>query len=137
MRWGRVIVAAALSEVGVTAVIFVAALAYTAMSGTRLADVGEEVGYYVAAPAALVMTLLAVLWAARGLATGFIRHGVAVGILAVVLTLGFVFGARPEHRLMYAISFALRIVGGYAGGLFAQGMFNARAARSAQLGQSA
>ena len=43
-----------------------------------------------------------------------------VGVTAVVLTFGFVFMAKPEDRLMYVVSFALRILGGCLGGLTAQ-----------------
>ena len=137
MRWGRVAAAALLSEVGVTATILVGGLVYTAMTGAELTAVGEDVGYYVAPTSGLIMTVLAVLWAVRGLTTGFVRHGVAVGLLAVVLTSGFIFGARPEHRVMYVISFALRIVGGYAGGAIAQWRFNARSTRTVPLSRSA
>ena len=137
MRWGRVVAAAFLSEVGVTATILVGALVYTAMTGAGLTAVGEDVGYYVAPTSGLIMTVLAVLWAVRSLSTGFVRHGVAIGLLAVVLTFGFIFGARPEHRVMYVISFALRIVGGYAGGAIAQRRFNARSARMVPFSQSA
>jgi hypothetical protein len=67
-----------------------------------------------------------VLWASRPLTSGFVRHGLLVGVVAVVLTLGFIVGARPEHRVMYVVSFALRIVGGYVGGAIARRRFAAR-----------
>jgi len=53
-----------------------------------------------------------------------------VGLVGVVLTGGFIFTAKPGDRLMYVVSFVLRIVGGYLGGLVAQ---KPAAIREAQL----
>jgi hypothetical protein len=50
----------------------------------------------------------------------FVANGTLVGTVAVVLTLGFFFAAKPEDRLMYGVSFLLRIIGGYLGGVVAQ-----------------
>jgi putative membrane protein (TIGR04086 family) len=61
-----------------------------------------------------------VLWVARKLESRFILHGVLVGVLGVLLTVGFIFGAKPEDRLMYVVSFVLRIAGGYLGGVVAR-----------------
>lgn len=134
IRWARVIAAAVLSEVGVISVLFAAIAGYMAvapaMTDAQYASLGEDVGYYVAPTAGAVMTILAVLWATRRLTSGFILHGVLVGVLSVVLTVGFIFGARPDHRVMYIIAFGLRILGGYAGGVAAQWMFNTRTART-------
>jgi len=63
---------------------------------------------------------LGALWVSRRLTSAFVVNGAMVGVTAVVLTLGFVFMAKPEDRLMYVVSFALRILGGCLGGLTAQ-----------------
>ena len=91
---------------------------------------GEVAGYYVAPPASAVATFLMVLWVARKLESRVVLHGVLVGLVGVLLTGGFVFAAKPEDRLMYVVSFVLRIVGGYLGGLVAQ---KPAAIREAQL----
>jgi hypothetical protein len=124
-NWGRVIAAAILSELGVLAALFASFGAYWLATQTSFdaivnSRLGEDISYYVAPPAGFVMTALAVLWAARPLTSGFIRLGVLIGLVAVLLTFSFIFGARPEHRLMYVVSFVLRIVGGYTGGVIAQ-----------------
>jgi len=80
----------------------------------------ESAGYYAAAPASLVATFLMALWVARKLEAGFVLHGILVGLIGVVLTGGFIFATEPENRLMYGVSFVLRIVGGYLGGVVAQ-----------------
>ena len=91
---------------------------------------GEVAGYYVAPPASAVATFLMVLWVARRVESRFILHGVLVGLVGVVLTGGFIFTAKPGDRLMYVVSFVLRIVGGYVGGLVAQKPAAAREARA-------
>jgi fluoride ion exporter CrcB/FEX len=90
----------------------------------------ESAGYYVAPAASAVATFLMVLWVARKLESRFILHGVLVGLVGVVLTGGFIFTAKPGDRLMYVVSFVLRIVGGYLGGLVTQ---KPAAIREAQL----
>ena len=74
---------------------------------------GEVAGYYVAPPASAVATFAMALWVTRKLQSQFVLHGILVGIVGVALTGGFVFMAKPEDRLMYAVSFVLRIAGGY------------------------
>lgn len=129
-HWKRVVVAAILSEVGVFVVLFasfgVYGLATQTTWETMIDSRGEEISYYIAPTAGFVMTVLAVLWATRPLASDYIRHGLLVGLVAVLLTFWFIFGARPDHRLMYVVSFFLRIAGGYVGGVMAQRRFAAR-----------
>src|SRR5262245_28943324 len=124
IHWTRVIAAAILSEVGVFIALFTSfgvAMLLTGISSDAIFNsTGEDISYYVAPPAAFVMTTLAALWATRPLMSGIVRHGVLIGLVAVLLTFVFIFGARPEHRLMYIVSFCLRIAGGYVGGLIGQ-----------------
>ena len=91
---------------------------------------GELAGYYVAPPASAVATFVMALWVARKLESRFVLHGVLVGLVGVVLTGGFIVMAKSEDRLMYVVSFVLRIAGGYLGGLVAQ---KPTALREAQL----
>jgi hypothetical protein len=122
VRWGRVVVGAVTAEVVVILLILAVSTVFKVP--------GELVGYYVAPPASAVATFLMVLWVARKLESRFILHGVLVGLVGVVLTGGFVVTAKPGDRLMYIVSFVLRIVGGYVGGLVAQ---KPAAIREAQL----
>ena len=112
IRWGRVILAAIAAEVLVVLSLLAA--------GAVFKVPGEVAGYYVAPPASALATFLMVLWVARKLESRFVLHGVLVGLAGVVLTGGFIFTAKREDRLMYIVSFVLRIVGGYVGGLAAQ-----------------
>jgi hypothetical protein len=81
---------------------------------------GERVGYYVAPTAGFVTTLAMAFWAVRGVQSSAITTGVLVGVLSVAITLPFFFAAKPEHRLMYGVAFALRIAAGYVGALLAR-----------------
>ena len=112
IRWGRVILAAIAAEVLVVLSLLAA--------GAVFKVPGEVAGYYVAPPASAAATFLMVLWVARKLESRFVLHGVLVVLAGVVLTGGFIFTAKREDRLMYIVSFVLRIVGGYVGGLAAQ-----------------
>jgi hypothetical protein len=139
IHWGRIVIAAVMSEAGVIAVLLAATAIYPmlvpARAETDFNTLGEEVGYYVAPAAGAVTTFVSVLWVARKLSAGFVAHGLLVGVVSVLLTIGFVFSARPAHRLMYMIAFGLRILAGYAGGLAAQRAFQSKAAGSFPVGR--
>jgi CDP-diglyceride synthetase len=111
-----------------TAVLLAVIATYSSVIAPGLTDaeyqrLGEDVGYYVAPTAGAVTTFLMVLWVGRKLDSRYVA-GVWVGVVSVILTLGFVFTARPEDRLMYGVAFALRIVAGYGGGLVARRQFS-------------
>ena len=112
IRWGRVVLAAVAAEAAVILLI-------VAISTVR-PEFAESAGYYVAPPASAVATFLMTLWVARKLEARFVLHGVLVGVVGVVLTVGFIFAAKPEDRLIYGVSYVLRIIGGYLGGVVAR-----------------
>jgi putative membrane protein (TIGR04086 family) len=126
-----------MSEAGVIAVLFVVIASYTlltpAMTDAQYNALSEEVGYYVAPTAGAVMTFLSALWATRKLTSACLAHGMLVGVASVLLAAGFIVSARPEHRLMYVIAFALRLLAGCMGGVVAQWMSNARVSSSASV----
>jgi len=125
ISWKRVVLGAFLSEVVVVAVIGLIVVVHNILNGpsqstAQSEEFGQLAGYYSAAPTAALATFFFGFWAARKLETNVIANGVMVGVVATVLTAGMIFTAKPEHRLMYIATFALRIVGGYLGGLAAQ-----------------
>jgi hypothetical protein len=132
--WGRVLLAAVLSEVAVITILMAITMTYSFViapgkTDTEYNEFGQLAGYYVAPAAGAVTTFLFVLWVGRKLESNFVLNGVLVGVVNVLLTAGFLATARPEHRLMYVIAFVLRIIAGYFGGLAALKMFNGRQAR--------
>jgi hypothetical protein len=126
IRWKRIVIGAFLSEVAVIGLLSAVMGAQYLMSPHQTAaqyqEFAENAGYDLAAPAAAVATFVFALWAVRPLNSGFVRNGVLLGTIATLLTLGFVFGARPQDRWMYVISYIVRIAAGYCGGLVAQKM---------------
>ena len=112
IRWGRVVLGAVAAEASV--ILLIAAISIA------LPEFRESAGYYVAPPASALATFLMTLWVARKLESGFILHGILVGLIGVVLTGGFIFLAKPEDRVMYGVSYVLRIIGGYLGGVVAR-----------------
>ena len=123
IHWVRVLVAGLLSEVGVIVVLLASIAIYKKFAGATAEpaagtpSLGERIGYYVAPTAGFVTTGLATLWAVRGLDSGIVANAVAVGIVSVAITLPFLLSARREHRLMYGVAFALRLVAAYLVGV--------------------
>jgi hypothetical protein len=125
IRWGRVVLAALLTEVAVIGIIGIAIVAHRlwiAPGETQAQSraFGEIAGYYAGPAGGAVMTFLFVLWVCRPLRSHFVLHGLLVGLAGVLLTVGFIFTAKPEYSFMYAASYALRIAAGYGGGLVAR-----------------
>jgi hypothetical protein len=119
IHWGRVLAGGVLSELGVFVGVFVGIGVSSVLPPAMVAGASHRAEYYAAPAAALVATFLAALWAARKAGSRFIAHGVLVGVAAVLLSVGFIAAAAPEDRLLYVVSFVLRIVGGYGGGIIA------------------
>jgi len=125
IHWLRVLVAGVLSEVGVIVVLLASIQIYKRYVTAAPADgsagtLGERVGYYVAPTAGFVTTGLAALWAVRGLETGIIANALAVGIVSVAITSPFLLSAKPEHRFMYGVAFALRLVAACLAGVISR-----------------
>jgi hypothetical protein len=125
VRWKRVIAAAFCSEIGVMLALFAVMgihrfVVAPGLTANQYAEFAQLAGYYVAAPAAALSTFLCAWYAIRKLKSGVVMNGVLVGLAATVLTLGFIAGARPEDRVMYMVSYAVRIVAGYCAGLVAR-----------------
>src|SRR5262245_30433106 len=118
IHWKRIIPAALLSEIAVIVLLSAVIVTHNMVlvpgrTAAEYDDFAQVAGYYLAPPAAALATFLFAFRAVRRLASGFVGNGVLVGAVATLLTLGFIVGARPEHRLMYIVSYVLRIVAGY------------------------
>ena len=128
IRWKRIVLGAVFSELVVFAVIFIVIVVYQfilapGLTAAEYDKFGQNVaGYYFAPPAGAVGTFIFGIWAARAMRSRAVKAGVLVGMISAVLALPFIFGAKPEHQLMYMISYAGRLVGGYWGGFVVQRM---------------
>ena len=128
IRWARIILAAFLAEVAVILIIGAVIVVHRFWIAPGQTDAeyrafGEVAGYYAGPAGGALMTFLFVLWVGRRLNSDFVLHGVLIGIAGVLLTAGFIIVAKPEHRLMYVISYVLKIAAGYLGGLAARARF--------------
>jgi hypothetical protein len=124
ISWGRIVIAAVASEVAVMAVLMVLVLGYRFLiaPGHPASDYtafNDAAGYYVAPPAAGLAALFGALWVCRTASARFVLNGTLVGLMAVLLTGALVFFAKPEDRLMYGVSYILRVIGGWIGGMIA------------------
>ena len=126
IRWKRIVLGSVFSELVVFAVIFIVIVVYQfilapGLTAAEYDKFGQNVaGYYFAPPAGAVGIFG--IWAARAMRSSAVKAGVLVGMISAVLALPFIFGAKPEHQLMYMISYAGRLVGGYWGGFVVQRM---------------
>ena len=130
--WVRIGLGALMSEVTVVVVLSAIIIAYRIFvaPGRDAAEYqafGERAGYRIAPITGGVAVFFCAICATRTMTTGSIVNGTLVGLASVILTLGFFFAAKPEHRLMYGVAFALRIVTGFLGGVVAQRIYEAGA----------
>ncbi len=106
IHWVRALIGGLLAEVAVIAVVVPLSLA-----------LGQNSMLYTAPVASLVACFLLALWVGRGLDSGFVLHGVLVGVVAVLIYLALT-RARPEP-FAYVVAHVLKILGGAAGGFVA------------------
>jgi hypothetical protein len=106
IHWVRALIGGLLAEVAVFAVVLPISLV-----------LGQRSLLYTAPVASLVACFLLALWVVRGVGSGFVLHGILVGVVATLVYLG-VSRAQPEP-LAYVVAHVLKILGGAAGGLVA------------------
>ena len=126
--WVRIGLGALLSEVTVVVVLsgIIVGYRFLVAPGREAAEYrafGERTGYRAAPTVGAIAVFFCAIWATRSLTSGYLVNGTLVGVASVVLTLGFFFSAKPEHRFMYGVAFALRILTGFLGGVVAQRMY--------------
>jgi len=125
IHWKRVTLAGFLSELSVVLVLSAVILTYrfliaTGRTGAEYAEFAQNAGYYLATPVAAVATFGLSYGATQGLEADFISNGLVIGAIATLLAMPFFFGARPQDRKMYVVSFIIRIAAGWLGGFVAQ-----------------
>jgi hypothetical protein len=105
-HWVRVIIGGFLAEVSVIVLVIPISLLF-----------GQHVLLYVAPAASLLTCFLFAWWVGRRIDSGFVWHGILVGVVATLLYVGLTLG-RPEPW-PYFVAHGLKILGGAAGGLVA------------------
>lgn len=106
IQWIRVLIAGFLAEVSVIAIVI-----------PFFMIAGQQVLLYVAPLASLAMCFVFALWVGRRLESGFVLHGVLVGVVATLLYVALT-RAHPEP-FAYVVAHGLKILGGAGGGFIA------------------
>jgi hypothetical protein len=106
IHWARVLIGGFLAEASVFATVIPVFMIW-----------GQHALLYAAPSASLVMCFLFALWVGRRLESGFVVHGMLIGLVATLLYVGLTL-ARPEP-FAYVVAHALKILGGAGGGAFA------------------
>ena len=106
IHWARVLIGGFLAEASVFAVVIPVFLLF-----------GQRAVSYAALSGSLVMCFLFALWVGRQVESRLVLHGILVGVVATLLYVGLTRG-RPEPSA-YLVAHVLKILGGAAGGFFA------------------
>lgn len=106
IHWARALIGGFLAEASVFAIVIPVFMIW-----------GQHALLYAAPSASLVMCFLFALWVGRRLESGFVSHGMLVGVAATFLYVGLTL-ARPEP-FAYLVAHGLKILGGAGGGAFA------------------
>lgn len=125
IHWVKILVAGLLAEIVTIIIIVLAVTIYNFTIGSGQTEeqkqaFAAQAGFYVAPVASVVLTFLFAFWVGRKVESKIVLHGTLVGVVATLLSVGFIFAAQPEVRIMYAASYILKLLSGYAGGVFAQ-----------------
>lgn len=125
IRWGRIVLAAVLLEVAITAVVLPVGAIYGNPLNPRP---GQNTTPYLASAAVgcAVLGFLFGLWGAAKSSSRFALHGLLVGIVATVLYIGgcsLAPGGLPGviaaySPALFALFNVLRILGCWAGGIY-------------------
>ena len=124
LRWGRIVLAGAFALLAGVLVIMLVVAGYAFKLGfeargapdhARIQQFAERVGSVAGPIAAILSTLLAAAWAARGAAGKQVLHGTLVGALVACAGLAFAGGVRFSS----IVNTVLVLLAGYAGGKIA------------------
>ena len=122
IHWKRIVLAGFLAEASVFAIFFLLLFAATAAGVPEIARPMGTLDYIDALASSFGMVFLFTLWVGKRIESGFVTHGVLIGVFGVVLfgmmwvtTTGSL--AQPP---LYVVAHFLKVVGGITGGLVAE-----------------
>ena len=121
IRWGLVVAAAVLAEFSVIAIFFVLLFGAMAAGVPEMARPLSTLDYVDALVSSFVMVFVFTLWLGRRIESGFVLHGILVGVVAMLLFVALNFGLNGtlEEPPMYWVAHGLKVLGGLTGGLVA------------------
>jgi hypothetical protein len=122
VRWGRVIVAGLLTEIGVILIIVAAITVYRhAASPDEAAHqaFADRAGFYVGIFGGALLAFLFASWVCRALKSDFIVNGLLVGCVGVLLHVALFVAARSEFQTAFLVADGLKLAAGALGGYLA------------------
>jgi hypothetical protein len=121
VRWGLVVGAALLTELSVIAIFFLLLLGATLAGVPEVARPLSPLDYADALVSSFVMVFLFTLWVGKRIESGFVLHGILVGVVATLLFMALSFGLNGtfEEPGLYWAAHGLKLLGGATGGLVA------------------
>jgi hypothetical protein len=115
-------VAGFLAEVAVFAIFFLLLLGATLAGVPEIARPLSTLDYIDAMVSSFAMVFLFTLWLGTRIESGFVLHGMLVGLLGILLFGILLFAATGSlaQPPLYLVAHFLKILGGIAGGLVAE-----------------
>lgn len=122
IHWGLVLVAAFLAEASVMAGFFLLLGIFTLAGMPEVAAPMSPLDYVDALVASFLSIYFFTLWVGLRIESGFVLHGVLIGLVAMSLFLLLIFvGAGSiQQPVLYWVAHGLKILGGITGGLVTQ-----------------
>ncbi|HEX8164001.1 MAG TPA: hypothetical protein VF538_19175 [Pyrinomonadaceae bacterium] len=139
VRWGRVIAAGLLTEIGAVLIIVAAATAYKHTASPTAAEYqafAERAGYYVGIFGGALLAFLFSSWACRPLGGDFMINGLLVGCVGASLHVALFAASGAGFQAAYLIADGLKLAAGALGGYLAQRHYG-RAAKLRPAGERA
>ena len=111
-----------LAELCVIAIFFVLLFGAMAAGVPEIARPLSTLDYVDALVSSFVMVFVFTLWLGRRIESGFVLHGILVGVVAMLLFVALNLGLNGtlEEPPLYWVAHGLKILGGLTGGLVAE-----------------
>lgn len=126
IRWGRVIAAGLLTEIGVVLIIIAAVAAYRAAASPTDAEYqafAGRAGYYVGIVGGALLAFVFSSWVSRSLRSDFIVNGLLVGCAGALLHVVLFVASGAQFQAAYLIADGLKLLGGALGGYLARARY--------------
>jgi hypothetical protein len=122
IHWKWIVVAGFLAEASVLVVFFLLLFAATAAGVPGIARPMGTLDYIDALVSSFAMVFLFTLWVGKRIESGFVLHGVLIGVFGILL-FGIMWVATTRSLAqppLYVVAHVLKVLGGIAGGLVAE-----------------
>jgi hypothetical protein len=122
IHWKWIIVAGFLAEASVLVVFFLLLFAATAAGIPEIARPMGTLDYIDALVSSFAMVFLFTLWVGKRIESGFVLHGVLIGVFGILL-FGIMWLATTRSLAqppLYVVAHVLKVLGGISGGLVAE-----------------